>query len=84
MAGTEETAKVASGVVDAMRNQPGYCEHQAQYRFFRNFYYVSRIPTRAEGTRKELFCGAGRLRQWGVIIKDTNELTEKSMHCNLS
>ena len=85
MAGVaEETAKVASGVVDAMRNQPLAIANIVLNMCFLVFlfYYVSRISTRAEGTVKELFVAQDALyKQWGVIIKDTNELTEKSMHC---
>lgn len=85
MAGVaEETAKVAGGIVDAMRNQPLAIANIVLNMCFLVFlfYYVSRISTRAEGTVKELFVAQDALyKQWGVIIKDTNELTEKSMHC---
>ena len=85
MAGVaEETVKVAGGVIDAMRGSPLAIANIVLNICFLVFlfYYVSRISSRAESTVKDLFAAQDALyKQWSVIIKDTNELTEKSMHC---
>jgi hypothetical protein len=82
----EEGAKAAGGVVDAMRGQPLAIANIVLNVCFLVFlfYYVSRISSRAEATVKELFVAQDNLyKQWAVIIKDTNDLTEKAMHCVL-
>ena len=48
------------------------------------FYYLSRITARTETTVHALFAAQDRLfDQWGTIVKDQNDLTEKVMHCVL-
>jgi hypothetical protein len=45
---------------------------------------MNRITTRTETTAVELFQQQDKLfTQWGGIIRDTNTLTEKAMHCIL-
>ena len=87
MAGVvEEGVKVAGGVIDAMRGSPLAIANIVLNICFLVFlfYYVSRISSRAEATVGELFAAQNRLyEQWSVIIKDTNDLTEKTMHCIL-
>ena len=87
MAGVvEEGVKVAGGVVDAMRGSPLAIANIVLNICFLVFlfYYVSRISTRAENVVKDMFAAQDRLyEQWSVIIKDTNDLTEKTMHCLL-
>ena len=87
MAGVvEEGVKVAGGVVDAMRGSPLAIANIVLNVCFLVFlfYYVSRISTRAENVVKDMFAAQDRLyEQWSVIIKDTNDLTEKTMHCLL-
>ncbi len=85
MAGAiEEGAKVAGGVVDAMRGQPLAIANivlNIAFLLFL-FYYVSRISQRAELTVGQLFAANDKLySQWGVIVKDMGDLAEKSLHC---
>jgi hypothetical protein len=48
------------------------------------FYYLSRITSRTETTVAALFTANDKLySQWSEIIKDTNQLVEKSSHCIL-
>lgn len=80
----EEGAKVVGGVVDAMRNQPLAIANIVLNICFLLFlfYYVSRIATRAETVVGSLFAANDKLyAQWGVIVKDTSDLAEKSLHC---
>jgi hypothetical protein len=86
MGALEEGGKAIGGVVDAMRGSPLALANILLNICFLVFlfYYVSRISTRAEATVKELFVAQDNLyKQWSVIIKDTNTLTEKAMHCLL-
>jgi hypothetical protein len=80
----EEGGKVIGGVVDAMRNQPLAIANIVLNICFLLFlfYYVSRIATRAETTVAAIFAANDRLYdRWGVIVKDTSDLAEKSLHC---
>ena len=85
MAGVvEEGAKVAHGIVDAMRSNPLAIANILLNICFLLFliYYVSIIAERAKAVVAQMFAAQDKLyEQWSVIIKDTNELTEKSMHC---
>jgi hypothetical protein len=87
MAGVvEEGVKVAGGVIDALRGNPLALAmgimNIALLLFL--FYYLSRITSRTETTVQALFTANDKLyEQWKGIIKDTNDLTEKSMHCIL-
>ena len=82
----EESVKTAGGVIDALRSQP-----LALAMGIMNiclllflFYYLSRITSRTELTVNALFTANDKLySQWQDIIKDTNALTEKTMHCIL-
>ena len=80
----EETGKVATSVVDAMRNQPLAIANivlNIAFLIFL-FYYVSIIARRAESTVAALFADNDKLyAQWGTIVKDTGDLAEKSLHC---
>jgi hypothetical protein len=82
----EEGAKAAGGVIDALRGSPVALAmgimNIALLLFL--FYYLSRITARTEVTVQSLFQANDKLyAQWGIIIKDTNALTEKAMHCVL-
>jgi hypothetical protein len=82
----EEGVKAAGGVVDALRTSPVALAmgimNIALLMFL--FYYLTRITARTETTVASLFQGQDKLfTQWGTIIKDTNALTEKTMHCML-
>jgi hypothetical protein len=90
MGAVEESVKgvagVATGVVDTMKSTP-----MTLAIIIMNiglmlllFYYMNRITTRTEITLKELFVSQDKLyNQWAAVIKDTNSLTEKAMHCIL-
>jgi hypothetical protein len=82
----EEGVKTAGGVVDALRANPLALANivlNIAFLIFL-FYYVSIIATRAEKTVKELFTAQDSVfKQWGVIVKDQQSLTEKVMHCIL-
>jgi hypothetical protein len=87
MAGAvEEGAKAIGGVIDVMRAQPlalmlGLM-NIALLVFL--FFYLSRITSRTENTVQALFTSNDKLyAQWGTIVKDTNDLTEKALHCIL-
>ena len=82
----EEGGKALGGVVDAMRSQPlaialvimnlGLLTYL--------YYYTSRITSRTETTAAALFEANNKLfAQFGSIVKDANELTEKALHCIL-
>jgi hypothetical protein len=82
----EESVKQAGGVIDAMRSQPLALAmglmNVALLLFL--FYYLSRITSRTEITVNSLFQAQDKLyTQWAGVIKDTNALTEKTMHCIL-
>jgi hypothetical protein len=80
----EEGVKTASSVVDAMRSSPLALANIVLNICFLVFifWYVSRISDRAESTVKQLFQAQDNLyKQWAVMIKDQQDLMEKSLHC---
>lgn len=80
----EEGAKVAGGVVEAMRHQPLVLAMMLMNIGLLLFlgWYMSRITSRTELTVGQLFAGQDKLfTQWGTIVKDTADLAEKSLHC---
>jgi hypothetical protein len=82
----EEGVKTAGGVVDALRANPLALANIVLNIAFLVFlfYYVTIIAHRAEGTVKELFQAQDNVfKQWGVMVKDQQGLTEKMMHCIL-
>ena len=84
--GVKGAAQVAGGVVDAMRGSPMALAmglmNVALLLFL--FYYLTRITARTEHTLELLFSANDKqFSQWAGIIKDTNTLTEKAMHCLL-
>jgi hypothetical protein len=84
--GVKAAGGVATGIVDSMRSQPlaiaMVLMNLALLTFL--FYYLSRITARTETTVASLFQAQDKLyAQWAIIVKDTNELTEKTMHCVL-
>jgi hypothetical protein len=86
MGALEETAKATGGLIDALKGSPVALAmgvmNIALLLFL--FYYLSRITQRTETTVQSLFQSQDKLfNQWGTIIKDTNDLTEKTMHCML-
>jgi hypothetical protein len=86
MGALEEAAKATGGFVETMRSQPLVLMmglmNIALLAFL--FYYLSRITARTENTVQALFSANDKLySQWGTVIKDTNDLTEKTMHCIL-
>jgi hypothetical protein len=82
----EEGVKTAGGVVDALRANPLALANivlNIAFLIFL-FYYVSIIASRAEKTVKELFVAQDNVfKQWAVVVKDQQLLTEKTMHCIL-
>ena len=82
----EEGAKAAGGVVDAMRGQPLAIANIVLNIAFLVFlfYYVSIIAERAKFAVAEMYAAQDKLsNQWTAVLKDTNDLTEKTMHCIL-
>jgi hypothetical protein len=82
----EEGVKAAGGIVDAMRSQPLALAmglmNIALLLFL--FYYLSRITSRTENTVQMLFTSQDKIfTQWGEVMRDTNTLAEKTMHCVL-
>jgi hypothetical protein len=82
----EETAKATGGLIEALKGSPVALAmgvmNIALLVFL--FYYLSRITSRTEVTVGQLFQAQDKLyNQWAVIVKDTNDLTEKTMHCIL-
>jgi hypothetical protein len=84
--GVKGAAGVATGIVDSMRSQPlaiGMVLMNIGLLLFL-FYYLTRITARTETTVQALFTANDKLySQWGDVIKDTNSLTEKALHCIL-
>jgi hypothetical protein len=86
MGAIEEGGKAVGNVVDAMRSQP-----LAIALVLMNlgllvylYYYTSRITSRTENTAAALFDANNKLyAQFGTIVKDTNALAEKTIHCIL-
>jgi hypothetical protein len=86
MGALEEGAKAAGGFIEAMRQQPLVLMmglmNIALLLFL--FYYLSRITGRTENTVGQLFASNDKIfQQWTSVIKDTQGLTEKAMHCIL-
>ena len=82
----EEGAKAAGGVIEAMRGSPLAIANIVLNICFLIFlfYYVSRISQRAENTVQALFTAQDKAyEQWATMVKDTNDLAEKTMHCIL-
>lgn len=82
----EEGAKAAGGVIEALRQNPLQLANLVLNIAFLVFlfYYVSIIARRAESTVKELFVAQDSVfKQWGVMVKDQQNLTEKMAHCIL-
>jgi hypothetical protein len=86
MGALEEGGKAIANVTDAMRSQP-----LAIALVLMNlgllvylYYYTSRITSRTETTAAALFDANNKLyAQFGNIVKDTNALAEKTIHCIL-
>jgi hypothetical protein len=86
MGALEEAAKATGGFIETMRSQPLVLMmglmNIGLLLFL--FYYLSRITARTENTVAALFNANDKLyAQWGTVIKDTQGLTEKAMHCIL-
>lgn len=82
----EEAAKATGGFIETMRAQPLVLMmglmNIALLAFL--FYYLTRIVSRTENLANTIFTAQDKLFvQWGAIIKDTNDLTEKALHCIL-
>jgi hypothetical protein len=86
MGAIEEAGKAVGGVVESFRSTPAMLAIIIMNigLMLLLYYYMNRITTRTETTAVELFQQQDKLfQQWGGIIKDTNSLTEKAMHCVL-
>ncbi len=86
MGALEEGVKTVGGVVEALRANPLALANIVLNIAFLVFlfYYVTIIAHRAERTVNELFQAQDNVfKQWGVIVKDQQNLTEKTMHCIL-
>jgi hypothetical protein len=86
MGAVEETGKAVGGVIDAFRSTPAMLAIIIMNigLMLLLYYYMNRITTRTEVTLKELFISQDKLfNQWGTVVKDTNSLTEKALHCIL-
>ena len=84
MGATEEAGKAVGGVIDVMRSQPLVLAMMLMNVGLLLFlaWYMSRITSRTELTVQQLFTANDKLyTQWGVIVKDTSDLAEKSLHC---
>lgn len=84
MGALEEGGKVAGNVLEIMRTQPLVLMMGLMNAGLLIFLwlYMSRITQRTELTVGNLFSAQDKLfAQWGTIVKDTNELAEKSLHC---
>jgi hypothetical protein len=84
MGAFEEGGKAITGLMEAMRTQPLVLMMGLMNAGLLVFLwlYMSRITARTELTVGQLFTSQDKLfSQWGVIVKDTNELAEKSLHC---
>ncbi len=80
----EEGGKAANTALDIMRTQPLVLMMGLMNAGLLIFLwmYMSRITQRTELTVGNLFGAQDKLfAQWGTIVKDTNELAEKSLHC---
>lgn len=81
---TEESGKAIGSVIDVMRAQPLVLAMMLMNVGLLVFlgWYMSRITSRTELTVANLFAANDKLyAQWGVIVKDTSDLAEKSLHC---
>jgi hypothetical protein len=82
----EEGAKVATGFIDSMRNQPLVLMMGLMniVLLVFLFYYLTRITARTESTVKDLFAANDKIfDRWATVIKDQGLLVEKTMHCIL-
>ena len=82
----EEGVKAVGGVLEGLRSNPLALANILLNICFLVFliYYVSIIASRAQNTVREMFQAQDNLyKQWGIVIKDTQSLTEKAMHCIL-
>lgn len=82
----EEGGKAVGGVVEALRAQPLALANLVLNVCFLIFlfYYVSIIARRAESTVVQLFTAQDNVfKQWGVMVKDQQTLTERMAHCIL-
>lgn len=82
----EEGTKAVGSAIDAMRGSPLAIANIILNICFLIFlfYYVSRISQRAENTVAAMFAAQDKLyEQWATLVKDTNDLAEKTMHCIL-
>jgi hypothetical protein len=80
----QEGAKVANTALEIMRAQPLVLMMGLMNAGLLVFLwlYMSRITARTETTAQALFGAQDKLfAQWGTIVKDTNDLAEKSLHC---
>ena len=84
MSVTEEAGKAVGGIIDVMRREPLMLAMMLMNIGLLVFlaWYMSRITSRTELTVQQLFSANDKLyTQWGVIVKDTSDLAEKSLHC---
>jgi hypothetical protein len=82
----EEGGKAVSGVVDAFRSTPAMLAIIIMNigLMLLLYYYMNRITTRTEVTLKEMYAANDKIyTQWGLVVKDTNALTERALHCIL-
>jgi hypothetical protein len=82
----EEGGKAVTGVVDAFRSTPAMLAIIIMNigLMLLLYYYMNRITTRTEVTLKEMYAANDKIyTQWGAVVKDTNALTERALHCIL-
>jgi hypothetical protein len=82
----EETGKAVGGVVDAFRSTPAMLAIIIMNvgLMLLLYYYMNRITTRTEITLKEMYSANDKIyQQWASVLKDTNALTERALHCIL-
>jgi hypothetical protein len=82
----EEGGKAVTGVVDAFRSTPAMLAIIIMNigLMLLLYYYMNRITNRTEITLKEMYAANDKIyTQWGAVLKDTNALTERALHCIL-
>jgi hypothetical protein len=82
----EEAGKTVSGVVEAFKSTPAMLAIIVMNigLMLLLYYYMNRITTRTEITLKEMYAANDKIyTQWGAVVKDTNQLTERALHCIL-